>query len=207
MSDIAKNIKKLRQKEGLTQEELAEKLFVTRQAVSNWETGKNQPDLDTLKALAEVLEADVRELLYGPTPDKNRRKRVIAAIVLCALAAISWIAFALIYDEAMLRRHTFDVRLSYVVVLVVRPIAFFLTGAAVSALISIWNPLHPTKRWMRWGMLFLVGGFLLTYLLGGVLMFYIPKVNCYWLLWVGYHPWTFLIPGALLFCGLGRKAG
>ena len=39
MSDIMKNIKRLRQRKGLTQEELGSKLHVTRQAVSNWETG------------------------------------------------------------------------------------------------------------------------------------------------------------------------
>ena len=42
MNDIMKNIKRLRQERGLTQEELAEKLHVTRQAVSNWETGVSQ---------------------------------------------------------------------------------------------------------------------------------------------------------------------
>lgn len=41
MNDIGKNIKKLRQRNKLTQEELAETLRVTRQAVSNWETGKS----------------------------------------------------------------------------------------------------------------------------------------------------------------------
>ena len=63
MSDIMKNIKRLRQRKGLTQEELGSKLHVTRQAVSNWETGKNQPDIEILKSLAETLEVDVSELL------------------------------------------------------------------------------------------------------------------------------------------------
>ncbi len=87
MSGIARNIKKLRQKKGLTQEELAEKLYVTRQAVSNWETGKNQPDVDTLKSLAEVLETDIKEVINGPAFDLDRRKRIRAAAVLCVLTA------------------------------------------------------------------------------------------------------------------------
>ena len=45
----------LRQKRGLSQEELAEKLFVTRQAVSRWENGETTPNVDTLKLPVEVL--------------------------------------------------------------------------------------------------------------------------------------------------------
>ena len=53
MSDIGKNIKKLRMQKDITQEQLAERLHVTRQAVSNWENGKTQPDVETLSMLAE----------------------------------------------------------------------------------------------------------------------------------------------------------
>lgn len=52
MNAVAKNLKRLRKQTGLTQEELAEKLHVTRQAVSSWETAKTQPDIETLTALA-----------------------------------------------------------------------------------------------------------------------------------------------------------
>ena len=49
----------------LTQEELAEKLSVTRQAISNYETGKTQPDIETLNKIASILEVSVEELIYG----------------------------------------------------------------------------------------------------------------------------------------------
>ena len=65
MSDVAKNIRKYRIQRALTQDGLAEKLHVTRQTVSNWETGKNQPDLDMLEALAKALEIDVSALFGG----------------------------------------------------------------------------------------------------------------------------------------------
>lgn len=58
MNNVAKNIKKIRLESGITQEELAEKLFVTRQTISNWENGKSQPDIETLTTLAEVLSVD-----------------------------------------------------------------------------------------------------------------------------------------------------
>lgn len=63
--DINKNIKKMRTEKKLTQEELAQKINVTRQAVSNWENAKTQPDLETLISIAEALQVDFEALLYG----------------------------------------------------------------------------------------------------------------------------------------------
>ncbi|MDN5314921.1 MAG: hypothetical protein PWP10_3671 [Clostridiales bacterium] len=51
MSDIAKNIKSLRKKNKISQEELAGKLYVTRQTISNYENGKSNPDIETLHTL------------------------------------------------------------------------------------------------------------------------------------------------------------
>ncbi len=62
---VGKNIKKIRENMKLTQEELAEKLSVTRQAISNYETGKTQPDIETLNKIASILEVSVEELIYG----------------------------------------------------------------------------------------------------------------------------------------------
>ena len=66
---VGKNIKNFRAEKGLTQEELAEKLAVTRQAVSNWETENTQPDIDTLQKIAQVLEVSVEEIVYGSKRD------------------------------------------------------------------------------------------------------------------------------------------
>ena len=49
-------LKQLREKKGLTQEELAEHVMVTRQAVSRWETGETQPNTDTLKLLSREFD-------------------------------------------------------------------------------------------------------------------------------------------------------
>ena len=63
MRKFAENLKARRTALGLTQEALAEKIHVTRQAVSNWETGKTQPDLEMLALLSWALEVDVSTLL------------------------------------------------------------------------------------------------------------------------------------------------
>lgn len=69
MASVGKHIRHLRTARGLTQEQLAEMLFVTRQTVSAWETGRVQPDLETLERIAAALETDVTEVIYGaPQP-------------------------------------------------------------------------------------------------------------------------------------------
>ena len=65
MNVVNTSIKDLRKKKNMTQDELAEKLNVTRQAVSNWENGKTQPDIETLTRLAEVFDVSVERLIYG----------------------------------------------------------------------------------------------------------------------------------------------
>ena len=78
MHNIAYNIRTLRKARGLTQEELAAQLHVTRQAVSSWERGGSCPDFDTLKALAELLDAAPEQLLYGDNGDKPVKMRRVA---------------------------------------------------------------------------------------------------------------------------------
>ena len=59
-------IKDLRQKKGLSQDELAKQVFVTRQAVSRWETGETVPNTETLKLLSRVFDVSINTLLGSP---------------------------------------------------------------------------------------------------------------------------------------------
>lgn len=59
-------IREYRTKNGLSQEELAEKLYVTRQAVSRWENGNTIPDTQTLILLSEIFDVSVNTLLGSP---------------------------------------------------------------------------------------------------------------------------------------------
>ena len=58
-------LKELRKQKGLTQEQLAEKFYVSNRSVSRWENGNNLPDLCTLVMLAEYYAVDIREILAG----------------------------------------------------------------------------------------------------------------------------------------------
>ena len=60
----------LRTKHGLSQEQLAEKVYVTRQAVSRWETGETVPNTETLKLLSKLFDVSINTLAgLAPTAD------------------------------------------------------------------------------------------------------------------------------------------
>ena len=59
-------IRELRMKKGLSQDELAEKVFVTRQAVSRWENGETTPNTETLKLLSKLFDVSINTLLGSP---------------------------------------------------------------------------------------------------------------------------------------------
>ena len=56
----------LRTQKGLSQDELAEKVFVTRQAVSRWENGETTPNVETLKLLSRLFDVSINTLLGAP---------------------------------------------------------------------------------------------------------------------------------------------
>ena len=60
---LGQKIKDLRTQRGMTQEQLADAIYVTRAAISKWETGKGYPGIDSLKLLAEVFGVTIDELI------------------------------------------------------------------------------------------------------------------------------------------------
>lgn len=63
--NIAKNISALRKAKGVTQEQLAQAINVSSQAVSKWETEASQPDVQTLPLIAEYFNVSIDYLYYG----------------------------------------------------------------------------------------------------------------------------------------------
>ena len=59
-------LRELRAKHGLSQDELAEKVYVTRQAVSRWENGETTPNTETLKLLSKLFDVSINTLLGSP---------------------------------------------------------------------------------------------------------------------------------------------
>ena len=88
MAKVAKNLRRLRTDCGMTQAQLAEKMHVTRQAISNWENDKTQPDIDALVRLSEILNTEIEALIYGKRrhigTDEQRpdyRIRIVLAVL------------------------------------------------------------------------------------------------------------------------------
>lgn len=95
MTDLAKNIKRLRRERNMTQLDLAEKLHVTRQTVSSWERSNSTPDLSLLPAIAEALGCDERSLLYPGEPAAKKPFTlgcgfVLGSVVFYALVILLW---------------------------------------------------------------------------------------------------------------------
>lgn len=63
--EFNEKIQELRKQKGLTQEDLAEYLYVSRTAVSKWESGRGYPNIDSLKAIAKFFDVTIDELLSG----------------------------------------------------------------------------------------------------------------------------------------------
>lgn len=72
--EFANRLTQYRKKAGLSQEELADKLGVSRQAVSKWECGESSPDTDNLIALSKIYGVSLDELIYGKKESKEETK-------------------------------------------------------------------------------------------------------------------------------------
>ena len=193
MANIAKNIRLLRRKQNMTQDQLAERLHVTRQTVSNYETGKSQPDIDTIVRLAEALQADPNTLISGiPTPPNRKREYIhmaIAAAIALVLVIIS-VATRNVFFESV-RKDIF--RNDYTL-----PATWLALGYALMQLLSLVTELKPVKCiaakvtvllmiavYLYLTRVVWIGGF------GGLLaLSVIPKIVKV--------PFVFLLPGAAL---------
>lgn len=71
---LGENILKLRKKNGLSQEQLGEKINVTRQTISNWELGETAPNPEQLKLLSQSLNISIDELLDNDINSRMKEK-------------------------------------------------------------------------------------------------------------------------------------
>ena len=146
------NLKRLRTAQNLSQEDIAQKLHITRQTVSGWETGRCEPDIDMIKSLAYVLNVDVQELLCGTKPDKNRicdRKFLIPTCVFGGMVVIFVIFRILFYSRLLAyRSSTYKMMWLGEVLLFIYPLIGFLTGGMfLASLHNLFSTLRIQKPW------------------------------------------------------------
>jgi len=112
MASIGKNIKLQRKKLNMSQDELATKIFTTRQTISNYENDKSNPNIETLEILAAALDTDIMCLLYGEqnSPEKRLKTTVkhlsigvmilaVVVVILFKLLGFSGVIGLLLYDQ------------------------------------------------------------------------------------------------------------
>ena len=110
--ELNEKLQELRKCRGLTQEELAAQLFVSRTAISKWESGRGYPSIDSLKAISTFFSISIDELLSGEEllniaeADQSRKERqfrdlVFGLLDLCAAMLVFLPFFALRMDEGI----------------------------------------------------------------------------------------------------------
>lgn len=111
--NVGEKIKKIRKMAGMTQEELAEKMNVSRQTISKWEKEISSPDLDSAIALCELFEISLDDLLKGGQSVKeekisledmikiNRRNQKMTILLISGLFFLMIGALAVLFIEAL----------------------------------------------------------------------------------------------------------
>lgn len=96
--EFYQKLQELRKQKGITQEELAQALYVSRTAVSKWESGRGYPNIDSLKAIAKYFSVTVDELLSGEevlslAEEDHRQKKRYACDLIFGLLDLSVLSF------------------------------------------------------------------------------------------------------------------
>ena len=98
--NLADNIVTLRKMHGLSQEQFAEKISVSRQAVSNWERGIAVPDVETLDLIAKLFDTDLAAMINGKSSDTEKPRDTLRyrTMLLFASAALMIVHFVLAFS-------------------------------------------------------------------------------------------------------------
>ena len=86
--ELGNRIKKFREKINLSQQELAEKIYTSRQTISNWENDKTYPDINSLKLLSNIFDVSLDNLIKG---DIERMKKKVEEKDIRGFKVLSWI--------------------------------------------------------------------------------------------------------------------
>lgn len=105
LMEVGKTIKELRMDAGMSQDELAGKVFVSRQTISNWENGKFYPDVQSLSIIADIFGTSIDSLVKGDLPmmetritEQDTRSLKRDAVIYTALLAIALVVMLVAFS-------------------------------------------------------------------------------------------------------------
>ena len=157
--EFNEKLQELRKRKGLTQEELAEKLYVSRTAVSKWESGRGYPSIDSLKAIAKFFSVTVDELLSSnemltmvEENHKQTKKQfcdlIFGLIDVCTLLLLFLPLFAVnigntVYESSLLMLDGVEqyIKVMCLIVVIVRGIMGVLILALQNCTLKLWSKL------------------------------------------------------------------
>jgi len=96
MDKTAENIRRLRMRAGMTQQELADRLHLSRSSIANYETGSRQPGMDVIASLSAVFQVPVASLLgldESPSEEREEQGGALSLAALSKEAKASLLAF------------------------------------------------------------------------------------------------------------------
>lgn len=104
--ELARRIKEQRERLGMSQGELAKSVFVTRQTISNWETDRTYPDVQSLLLLSDLFGVSIDSLVREDTLEmretlaagSRRMRRLGIIMTVCGLACLVWVIAGIIAD-------------------------------------------------------------------------------------------------------------
>lgn len=156
--EFSEKLQILRKQKGMTQEELAETLFVSRAAVSKWESGRGYPNIDSLKAIAQHFSVTIDELLSGGelltlAEEDTKQRQTLLRDVMCGLLDCS--AAALLFLPFFAQRTADTVHAVSLLALTGKPVwltaTFFAVVIALTSCglltLALQRCQHP--RWTR----------------------------------------------------------
>ena len=150
MSDVGKNIRKFRVQLNMTQEELAEKILSTRTTVSNYETGRSNPDIDMLVTICEVFDTSPDVLIYGSrTPEKQQGRGRLFVIGL-AFVMFVWVCVLSLTWGSLFSVQGFPMYLSNVYEALLKPAFVFLATFLAALAAGTYYPSGKKWKYADW---------------------------------------------------------
>ena len=209
MARVGKNIKLLRTSQNMTQDDLAELLFVSRQTVSNYETGKSNPDLDMLVKIADVLKTDPNSLIYEVPKPQSRKKELVRLCVAAGILAVLVAAVLIltpIAKEIAARR--FIPAPEVLIGLVLKPCMFLLSGWVImQAIFLIFGIKSLQQDYVKWIHRIIIGMIAAYFVIIGPYLIW--TIYCSILVWTKHSfssslhlgpVWNWLIMRLVIFC-------
>lgn len=131
---------------------------MTRQAVSSWETGKNQPDIETLESIAAVFDTDILMVLYGRSrleesgeeKGAQRKRCVRNCLMWGAIALAGLVVHLMVKDKIMDWYYRFCYTVPvYLFALLVRPLCVFASAVAFMNGLCLIGDIRIRQNWIR----------------------------------------------------------